>query len=78
LILRLAALRLKQAQGDSVGDMTHEEVAERLCVYRESATAALGELRMARIIAIDCKQNCIPGSVRLQRAAREYPAQRVS
>jgi CRP/FNR family cyclic AMP-dependent transcriptional regulator len=71
LIARLAILLLENAQGDVVRGMTHKELAGELGVYRESITAALGELRTAGIVAIDRKEIRILQPTRLERAARE-------
>ena len=71
LIPRLAKLLLKSAKEDCVRGLTHREIAEHLRVYRESATAALGELRKAGIIAVERKQIRIIKRARLERAARE-------
>ena len=71
LIPRISRLLLERANGDCVHDMTHKEIAEHLRVYRESATAALGELRKAGIIAVERKQIRIIDRARLERAARE-------
>lgn len=71
LLPRLAGLLLEKAEGDSVMNMTHKELAEHLRVYRESATTALGELRKAGIIAVERRQIRILDRARLERAARE-------
>jgi CRP/FNR family transcriptional regulator, cyclic AMP receptor protein len=71
LIPRLAKLLLKRAEGNCVRGVTHKEIAECLRVYRESATAALGELRKAGILAVERKQIRILDPSRLERAARE-------
>ncbi len=71
LIPRLANLLLEKAEGGFVHDMSHQEIAQHLHVYRESATAALGELRKAGIIEIERKQIKIVHRARLERAARE-------
>ena len=71
LIPRLAKLLLESAEGDGIRGLTHREIAEHLRVYRESATAALGELRKAGIIAVERKQIRILERARLERAARE-------
>jgi CRP/FNR family transcriptional regulator len=71
LIPRLAGLLLQRSDGDLVHDLTHKELAQRLHVYRESATAALGELKKAGIIEIRRKQIRILHRARLERAARE-------
>lgn len=71
LIPRLAKLLLERADGDFVRNITHRELALHLRVYRESATAALGELRKAGIVAVERKQIRILQRPRLERAARE-------
>ncbi|MGA2098540.1 MAG: Crp/Fnr family transcriptional regulator [Candidatus Acidiferrum sp.] len=71
LIPRLARLLLDRAEGDRVLNMSHKEIATHLRVYRESATAALGELRKAGIIAVERMQIRILERSRLERAARE-------
>jgi CRP/FNR family transcriptional regulator len=71
LISRIAGLLLRRAEGDTVRDLTHKEIAEHLHVYRESVTEALGELRKAGIVSIDRKQIRILDGARLQRASRE-------
>lgn len=71
LIPRLARLLLTRAEKGCLRGLTHKDIAEHLRVYRESATAALGELRKAGIIAIERKQIRIIDQTRLERAARE-------
>jgi CRP-like cAMP-binding protein len=71
LIPRLAKLLLERVEGDTVQNITHKELAEHLRVYRESATAALGELKKAGIIEVKRKQIRILNRNRLERAARE-------
>ena len=71
LIPRMASLLLERATEDVVHDMTHEEIAQHLRVYRESVTAALGELKKAGIIEVKRKQIRILNRARLERAARE-------
>lgn len=71
LIPRLAGLLLRRADGDLVRNLTHKELAQHLHVYRESATAALGELKKAGIIEIGRKQIQILHRARLERAAGE-------
>jgi CRP-like cAMP-binding protein len=71
LIPRLAGLLLGRAEGDLVHNMTHTELAQHLRVYRESVTAALGELKKAGIIEVKRKQIRILHRARLERAARE-------
>lgn len=71
LIPRLAKLLINDAKDNSVRDLTHGEIAERLHVYRESVSSALGELRKAGIIAIERKCIRITDRARLERASRE-------
>lgn len=71
LIPRLAGLLLAREEKGRIQGLTHGEIAERLCVYRESITAALGELRKAGIISINRKQIRIVNRNRLERVARE-------
>lgn len=71
LIPRLAKLLMEGSEGDCVRNMTHREMAERLHVYPESTTTALGETRKAGIIAIGRKNILILDRPRLERAARE-------
>ncbi len=71
LIPRMASLLLRSAEGDTVRGWTHKELAQQLRVYRESATAALGEMRRAGIISVHRKHIRILERSRLERAARE-------
>lgn len=71
LIPRLAKLLLEKADGDFIRNITHKELAQHLHVYREPATAALGELKKAGIIEVERKQIRIPHRPRLKRAADE-------
>ena len=71
LVPRLASLLLARADKGCVKGLTHKDIAEHLRVYRESATAALGELKKAGIIAVERKQIRIVDEARLVRAARE-------
>jgi CRP-like cAMP-binding protein len=66
---RVAALLLREADGDSVDGLTHQDIAERLGVYRETATNALNELKAARIISIGRKHITILDRERLRLAA---------
>ena len=71
LIPRLAALLLERAESGAVRGVSHRDLAERLGVYRESTTAALGELRKAGIVSVGRKEIRILHRERLERAARE-------
>ncbi len=52
VVPRLAALLQREAQEGSVTGLSHQEIGERLGVYRETATYALNELKAAGIIEI--------------------------
>jgi CRP/FNR family transcriptional regulator len=71
LVPRIAALLLERAEDDVVEKLTHRDIAERLRVYRESVTSALGELRRAGIISVERKRIRILNRARLERASRE-------
>lgn len=71
LIPRIAALLLREADGDEVHGLSHQDIAERLGVYRETATSALNELKTAGIIEIGRKRITITDRQRLERAASE-------
>ena len=68
---RVAALLLRSAEGDSVDGLTHQDIAERLGVYRETATNALNELKAADLISIGRKHIAILDRARLARMAGE-------
>ena len=68
---RVAALLLRESDGDSVDGLTHQDIAERLGVYRETATNALNELKAADLIAIGRKHITILDRARLKLAAGE-------
>lgn len=66
---RVAALLLREADGDSVDGLTHQDIAERLGVYRETATNALNELKAEEVIQIGRKHITILDPARLRRIA---------
>jgi CRP/FNR family transcriptional regulator, cyclic AMP receptor protein len=66
---RVAALLLRESDGDSVDGLTHQDIAERLGVYRETATNALNELKAADVIRIGRKHITILDRARLKLAA---------
>jgi CRP/FNR family cyclic AMP-dependent transcriptional regulator len=66
---RVAALLLRESNGDAVDGLTHQDIAERLGVYRETATNALNELKAASLIRIGRKHIAILDRNRLERAA---------
>ena len=65
------ALLLRESEGDAVDGLTHQDIAERLGVYRETATNALNELKAARVISIGRKHITILDRRRLARFAGE-------
>jgi len=68
---RVAALLLREADGDEVDGLSHQDIAERLGVYRETATNALNELKAAALIQIGRKHINILDRERLRRVAGE-------
>lgn len=68
---RVAALLLREADGPEVRGFSHQDIAERLGVYRETATNALKELKAASVIDIGRKRITILDRERLRRAAGE-------
>ncbi|HEV2665646.1 MAG TPA: Crp/Fnr family transcriptional regulator [Blastocatellia bacterium] len=71
LIPRVAALLLRAAEGDEVKGLSHQDLAERLGVYRETVTNALNELKTANILNVGRKHINIVDRKRLERAASE-------
>lgn len=70
LIPRLAEFLRREARGGVVAGLTHQEIGERLGVYRETVTYALNELKSAGIIAIGRRQIHVLDDARLVRAGR--------
>lgn len=70
LIPRLAGFLLREARDAVVSGFTHQQIGERLGVYRETTTAALNELKTAGIIEIGRRRILILDSTRLTRASR--------
>jgi CRP/FNR family transcriptional regulator, cyclic AMP receptor protein len=68
---RVAALLLREANGEEVNGLSHQDIAERLGVYRETATNALNELKSASLVSIGRKRITILDRERLRRAAGE-------
>jgi CRP/FNR family transcriptional regulator, cyclic AMP receptor protein len=68
---RVAALLLREAHGDAVDGLTHQDIAERLGVYRETATNALNELKAAGLVSIGRKHITILDRARLSHIAGE-------
>jgi CRP/FNR family transcriptional regulator, cyclic AMP receptor protein len=68
---RLAALllRLRTETGSDVIEMTHEQLAEHLGVYRETVTAALNNLRKEDLISVGRKQVHLTNAPGLEKKA---------
>lgn len=66
---RVAALLLREDDDGEVRGLSHQDIAERLGVYRETATNALNELKSASIIRIGRKHISILDRRRLERVA---------
>ena len=71
LIPRLASLILREAEGEEIRGLSHQDIAEQIGVYRETVTSALNELKTAGIIEIGRKRITITDRKRLERAAGE-------
>ncbi len=69
LVARIASLLLREAKGDVVTGLSHRDIAERLGVYRETATNGLNELKTAGIITIGRKRISIANREELKRVA---------
>jgi CRP/FNR family cyclic AMP-dependent transcriptional regulator len=68
---RVAALLIRESKGEAVDGLTHQDIAERLGVYRETATNALNELKTAGLIEIGRKHIRLLDRTRLERIAGE-------
>lgn len=71
VIPRLAAFLLREAEGDQVTGLTHQDIAEHLGGYRETITNSLSELKKAGIITLSRRLVVIKDRKRLERAAEE-------
>jgi CRP/FNR family cyclic AMP-dependent transcriptional regulator len=71
LIPRLASLLLREAEDNQITGLSHQDIAERLGVYRETITSALNELKTAGLIEIGRKRITIANRPRLERASHE-------
>jgi CRP/FNR family cyclic AMP-dependent transcriptional regulator len=69
LVARVASLLLREAVGDEVAGLSHQEIAERLGVYRETATNALHELKAAGAVSVARRRIRILDRQRLERLA---------
>jgi CRP-like cAMP-binding protein len=70
---RLATLllRLREEQGDSIGGYTHQDLAEAIGTYRETATQTLNEFKAKGLIEIGRKRLDILDPAGLEEAAEE-------
>jgi CRP/FNR family transcriptional regulator, cyclic AMP receptor protein len=68
---RVAGLLLRESEDGEVRGLSHQDIAERLGVYRETATNALNELKAAHVIDIGRKRITILDRERLRHAAGE-------
>lgn len=70
---RMAALllHLRQEQNDSIQGYTHQDLAEAIGTYRETATQVLNEFKVNHLIEIGRKQIKILDPVGLERIAAE-------
>jgi CRP/FNR family transcriptional regulator, cyclic AMP receptor protein len=68
---RLAALllRLRSETGSDTIELTHEQLAERLGVYRETVTTALSHLRSERLISMGRREIQLTNVLELERRA---------
>jgi CRP-like cAMP-binding protein len=70
---RMAALllHLRQEQSDSIHGYTHQDLAEAIGTYRETATQVLNEFKARHLIEIGRKQIDILDPVGLEQIAAE-------
>ena len=68
---RLAALllRLRSENGSDTIELTHEQLAERLGVYRETVTTALSQLRSEKLISMGRREIRLTNIAELERKA---------
>jgi CRP-like cAMP-binding protein len=71
LVARIASLLLRESEDGEVTGLAHRDIAERLGVYRETATNGLNELKSAGIIVIGRKKISITDLERLRQIAGE-------
>lgn len=71
LVPRIAQFLLNEADGDKVRGLSHQDIADRLGVYRESATMALNQMKLAGMIEIGRKRIIINDHKGLERAAAQ-------
>lgn len=70
-ISRIASFLLRAAKGDEVKGLRHQDIAERLGVFRETVTDALDQLKAAGIISIERRRITIGDRERLKQRAAE-------
>lgn len=71
LVPRIASLLLRESEHDVVRGLSHQGIADRLGVYRESTTMALNEMKLAGLIDIGRKRIVILQRKRLERVAAQ-------
>ena len=72
VVPRLAALLRREAREGCVDRLSHQDIGERLGVYRETATYALNELKATGVIEISRRRIRILDEARLSAIARGY------
>jgi CRP/FNR family transcriptional regulator, cyclic AMP receptor protein len=70
VVPRLAAFLQREARDGRIDGLSHQDISERLGVYRETATYALNELKGAGILDIGRRRIRILDAARLAAAAR--------
>jgi CRP-like cAMP-binding protein len=65
VVPRLAALLRREARGGILDGLSHQDIAERLGIHRETATYALNELKAAGLIEIGRRRVRLLDSARL-------------
>ena len=78
LIPRLASLLLRESVNDAVTGLSHQDIAERMGVYRETVTSALNELKTAGLVEIGRKRITITNREKLELTANEWQARKIS
>lgn len=66
---RIAAFLLREARGDKLEGLRHEDIAETLGVFRETVTESLDELKKASIIKIERRRIIIVDRAGLEMRA---------
>ena len=76
LIPRLASLLLRDSENNEITGLSHQDIAERMGVYRETVTSALSELKTAGLIEIGRKRITITDRTKLELTASEWHARK--